>query len=172
MIHGAVDMHQSEPELVSAGTRPKPILAPSRAYPTRPFLAASIAVFRHGLVLLAERARPPAAGRFSLPGGLVEPGETLAAAALRELREETGAEAEIIGFNDHVEVIEHDADGRVSAHFVVASFVARWVAGEPVPGPEALRVAWVAPDAIDWLATTPQLGPILLRAAVIAAGRR
>ena len=144
-------------------------MARSRAYPSRPFLAASIAVFRDGLVLLAERAVPPAAGRFSLPGGLVEPGETLAAAALRELREETGAEAEIVGFNDHVEVIERDAGNRVAAHFVVASFVARWLSGEPAPGPEALRVAWVAPDAIDGLATTPQLGPILRRAARIAA---
>ena len=52
-------------------------LAASRAYPSRPFLAASIAVFRDGLVLLAERAVPPGARCFSLPGGLVEPGEGL-----------------------------------------------------------------------------------------------
>ena len=68
-------------------------MAESRAYPTRPFLAASIAVFRDGQVLLAERAAPPAARLFSLPGGLVEPGESLQEAALRELEEETGVEA-------------------------------------------------------------------------------
>ena len=84
--------------------------AAARAYPSRPFLAASIAVFRDGLVLLAERAVPPGARCFSLPGGLVEPGEGLRDAALRELREETGVEAEVIGFNDHVEVIERDAE--------------------------------------------------------------
>ncbi len=143
--------------------------AVSRAYPSRPFLAASIAVFRDGLVLLAERAVPPGARRFSLPGGLVEPGEGLRDAALRELREETGVEAEVVGFNDHVEVIERDGDGRVAAHFVVASFVGRWVSGEGATSPEALSTVWVLPDRIGGLATTPQLGPILLRAAKIAA---
>lgn len=144
-------------------------LAASRAYPSRPFLAASIAVFRDGLVLLAERAVPPGARCFSLPGGLVEPGEGLQDAALRELREETGVEAEVIGFNDHVEVVERDADGRVAAHFVVASFVGRWVSGKAEKGPEALSIVWVPPDGIGGLATTAQLGPILLRAAKIAA---
>ena len=144
-------------------------LAASRAYPSRPFLAASIAVFRDGFVLLAERAVPPGARCFSLPGGLVESGEGLRDAALRELREETGVEAEVIGFNDHVEVVERDPDGRVAAHFVVASFVGRWVSGEAATGPEALSTVWVPPDGIGGLATTAELGPILLRAAKIAA---
>ena len=148
-----------------------PSFAESRAYPARPFLAASVAVFRDGLVLLAERAVPPGARRFSLPGGLVEPGETIREAALRELREETGVEAEIVAFNEHVEVIERDAESRVAAHFVVASFVARWVAGEATTGPEALRTLWVAPDRTDGLATTPQLPRILRRAAAVLAER-
>ena len=143
-------------------------LEASRAYPGRPFLAASIAVFRAGKVLLAERAAPPAALRFSLPGGLVEAGETLREAALRELREETGVEAEIVGFNDHVEVIERDGDHRVAAHFVVASFVGVWRSGDGTTGPEALRILWLEPDRIDELEVTPQLGPIVRRAAEIA----
>ncbi len=146
--------------------------AASRTYPTRPFLAASVAVFRDGRVLLAERTSPPAALRFSLPGGLVETGETLHEAALRELREETGVEAEIVGFNDHVEVIEHDADDRVAAHFVVASFVARWVAGEGAVGPEARRILWVDPARIGHIEVTPHLAPLLLRAAGILRDER
>ncbi len=143
-------------------------MAASRAYPARPFLAASVAVFRDGLVLLAERAAPPAARLFSLPGGLVEPGETLAGRRPARTREETGVTARIIGFNDHVEVIERDADGRVAAHFVVASFVGRWIAGEGVTGPEARRILWIEPDRIGRLDVTPHLGPLVERAARIA----
>ena len=135
-----------------------------RLYPTRPILAASIAVFRDGRVLLAERVNPPAARRFSLPGGVVEPGETLAEAALRELREETGVEARVAGFNDHVEVIERDEAGRVRRHFVVASFVGEWVAGDGTTGPEARRILWADPDHIEGMQTTPGLERIVERA--------
>ncbi|MBL8589144.1 MAG: NUDIX hydrolase [Methylobacteriaceae bacterium] len=135
-----------------------------RLYPTRPVLAASVAVFRAGRVLLATRTRPPVAGLWSLPGGGVEPGETLAQAALRELREEVDVEAAIIGFNRHVEVIERDEAGRLRAHFVIASFVARWIAGEGRTGPEAGAVAWVDPDALAGYPCTRGL-PEVLRAA-------
>lgn len=138
--------------------------AGSRLYPARPILAASVAVFRDGKVLLAERTKPPAASLLSLPGGLVEPGERLADAALRELREETGVEAAILGFNDHVEVIERDQDGRAVRHFVVASFVGRWFEGEGTPGPEARRILWVDPLLASQLPTTPGLVGVLDRA--------
>jgi 8-oxo-dGTP diphosphatase len=141
--------------------------AQSRLYPSRPILAASVAVFRDGKVLLAERTKPPAAFLFSLPGGLVEPGERLEAAAARELMEETGVTARIVGFNDHVEVIERDSDGRTILHFVVASFVARWIEGEGVTGPEASRVLWIDPADAAALPTTPGLLPILERAVRI-----
>ena len=113
-----------------------------RLYPARPLLAASVAVFRSGRVLLARRVAPPAAGLFALPGGLVETGETMAQAALRELHEETGVKAQLIGFNAHNEVIERAGDGRVSRHFVVASFAARWISGEGQTGPEAAEIIW------------------------------
>ena len=135
-----------------------------RAYPARPLLAASIAVIREGHILLASRRRPPAEGLFSLPGGLVEPGETLEEAALRELGEEVGVAASIVGFNDHVEVIERDADGRVARHFVIASFVARWLSGDGGPSAEAGQVIWVRPSAIEGLRTTKDLGRIAARA--------
>jgi 8-oxo-dGTP diphosphatase len=76
-----------------------------RLFPTRPILAVSAAVFRDDRALVIRRARAPLLGHFSLPGGGVEVGETLAAALARELMEEVGIEAEIIAFNRHVEAI-------------------------------------------------------------------
>lgn len=141
----------------------------SRLYPARPLLAVSLAVFRAGHVLLARRVAAPMAGRFTLPGGLVEPGETLAEAARRETREEVGVEAEIVGFNDHVEVIEQDADGRVARHYVIASFVGRWRSGEGASGPEADGVIWAGPDALDDLPVTDHLPPLLASARALLA---
>ena len=136
-------------------------LADDRLYPARPILAASVAVMRQGRVLLARRAKPPGAGRFSLPGGLVEPGETLGDAALRELAEETGVTARILGFNRHVEVIERDEAGDVRRHFVVASFVGAWVAGDGVVGPEASEIVWATREEATGLPVTDQLAPVL-----------
>ena len=146
-------------------------LADDRLYPARPILAASVAVLREGRVLLARRAKAPGAGRFSLPGGLVEPGETLAEAALRELAEETGVAARIVDFNRHVEVIERDDVGVVRRHFVVASFVGLWLSGEGVIGPEASEILWVAPDEVAALPTTDQLASVLEGAWRMAALR-
>ena len=142
--------------------------ADQRSYPARPILAASVAVFRDGKVLIATRTKPPGAGVWSLPGGLVEVGETLEEAALRELMEEVAVEARIIGFNCHVQRVDRDEAGRVRHHFVVASFVGAWVAGEAQTGPEAGEVRWVDPRNLAGLNTTPHLGRILAEAADIA----
>ena len=148
-------------------------MADDRLYPKRPILAASIAVVRGGRVLIASRTKPPARDLFTLPGGLVEAGETLEAAALRELAEEVGVGAEVVGFNRHVEIIERDGESRVARHFVIASFVGRWIAGEPRPGPEAGAVMWAAPGDLAGLSTTARLDEVIAAALAIhaAAGR-
>jgi 8-oxo-dGTP diphosphatase len=134
----------------------------------KPVLAASIAVFREGRVLLAQRAKAPALGLYSLPGGRVEPGETLHAAALRELTEETGVTARLIGFVDHVEHIEHTGDGRLLAHAVIVAFAGHWVAGEPMLTGETSDFRWVDPFAPGDLPMTRRLPEILESAAVLA----
>lgn len=112
--------------------------ADERAYPTRPFLGASAAIFRGEAVLLAQRGKPPYRGVWSLPGGLVETGEHLAEAARREVAEETGIVAEIGPLVDFHEILVRDGAGAVERHFVVAVFAGRWLSGEPVAGDDAI----------------------------------
>ncbi len=138
-----------------------------RLFPARPILAVSAAVFREGRVLIARRARAPLIGHFSLPGGGVEAGETLAEALARELEEEVGITAEIVAFNRHLEAIAREGT-RVKTHFVIASFVARWTGGEPHLSDEVSAVDWINPaDALPTPAT-PGLGEVLASAARIA----
>jgi len=131
----------------------------------------SAAVFRDGRVLLARRAREPMAGRYSLPGGVVEIGETLAEAVRREVLEEVGIEAEIVAFNRHVEPMVREGP-RVRSHFVIASFVARWISGEPRLSSEVDAIAWVEPGGWRALPTTVGLGEVLESAARIESGLR
>jgi 8-oxo-dGTP diphosphatase len=142
-----------------------------RLFPARPILAVSAAVFRQGRVLVVRRAREPLLGHFSLPGGGVEVGETMAAALARELMEEVGVEAEIIAFNRHVEAIIHEGD-RVRTHFVIASFVARWISAEARLSDEVDAVDWIDPAAGPPLPATPELGDILTTAAQIERQRQ
>ncbi len=139
-----------------------------RLYPPRPILAVSTAVFRKGKVLISRRARAPWAGAFSLPGGVVEIGETLEQAAKRELREEVGVEADIEGFVRHVQPIQREGD-RVRAHFVIAVLRGRWLSGEPRLSDEVDEIAWVDPLALGDRPTTPELPDILARAAALRA---
>lgn len=136
----------------------------------KPVLAASIAVFREGKVLLAQRGKAPALGLWSLPGGRIEPGEALQEAVLRELFEEVGVRAQVIGFVDHVEFIQHDAEGGISAHAVICAYAGRWLAGEPQLSEEASAVQWVDPLNPPDVPMTRRLPEILARAAKLAEG--
>ncbi|MGC5777910.1 NUDIX hydrolase [Methylobacterium sp. NFXW15] len=129
----------------------------SRTFPARPFVGASIAVIRESRVLLAARANEPMRGVWTLPGGLVEAGEALAEAALRELEEEVGLTAEVVGVLSPTEIIVRDEEGRARHHYVVHPHAALWRGGEPVAGPEALGVRWASLDEIADLQTTPGL---------------
>jgi len=142
----------------------------ARLYPDRPFLAASIAVVRAGKVLLAARTTLPDEQVFSLPGGIVEVGETLETAALRELVEETSVTAEIVGFNGFREVIDRDETGRFRRHFVIASFAARWLAGEGEPSAEAPEIIWTDLAEAATLPLTTGLMRLLERACDMVGG--
>jgi 8-oxo-dGTP diphosphatase len=136
----------------------KPIIPP------RPMLAASVGVFREGRVLIGERLVEPAKGLFTFPGGRVEMGETLAEAALRELEEEVGVKAEIVGFIDHVETVVRGKDGEPTFHAVVCAFAARWVSGEAQSSSEIGQTIWARPEDVARWPTTRGLPMIVARA--------
>ena len=136
-----------------------------RLYPDRPFLAVSAAIIRDGRVLIARRAKGASTGVFTLPGGVVEAGETLHEAVIREISEETGIAIEPIALAGHREFITRDADGRVQRHFVILCFASRWISGEGEPALEELsELRWLAPAEITGLKTTEGLAEIVTSA--------
>ena len=135
-----------------------------RMYPDRPYLAVSAAIIRDGRVLVARRAKGASTGAFTMPGGVVEAGETLVEAVTREVFEETGLTVEPVELAGHREVIVRDSDGRVERHFVILPFACRWRAGEPTPSDEVAEAIWVAPDEIANLKTTSGLSEIIAAA--------
>jgi ADP-ribose pyrophosphatase YjhB (NUDIX family) len=138
-----------------------------RTYPTRPFLAVSAAIFRDGKVLVVRRARKPALNLYTMPGGVVEAGETLTEAVAREVREETALQIEVLTLAGHREAVMRDAQGRVERHFVIMCFAARWVSGEPVLNEELDDARWVDPADIAGLRTTDGLAEIVAAAALL-----
>jgi len=139
-------------------------MADSRAYPQRPFLAVSAAIVRDGKVLVVRRARNPALSLYTLPGGVVETGETLLQAVAREVREETALTIEPFALAGHREAIVRDAQGRVERHFVILCFAARWLAGEPVLNEELNDARWLDPAELSRLRTTEGLAEIVAAA--------
>ena len=137
---------------------------PSPAPPRHPQIAVSAAIFRDGKILLVRRARSPARGFYSLPGGRVEFGETLHQALHREVDEETALKIEIVGLAGWREVVPGTGGG---GHYLIMSFAARWVACEPVLNDEHDDFRWLEPDALGDLRTTGGLQEVIQSARAI-----
>jgi ADP-ribose pyrophosphatase YjhB (NUDIX family) len=125
-------------------------------------LAVSAAIFRDDKILLVRRARSPAKGFYSLPGGRVEFGETLHTALHREVDEETALKIEIIGLAGWREVVPGTTRG--GGHYLIMSFAARWISGEPLLNDELDDFRWLVPDATGDLKLTDGL-PEVIQAA-------
>ena len=111
-----------------------------------------------GRILLVRRSKPPEAGRWTLPGGRVEPGERLDEAAGREVLEETGLRVRVLS---QAGVIERAApDGGI---FEIHSFLAEYTGGEPVAADDAGGVRWATPDDLSTLELTRGLQELLAR---------
>jgi ADP-ribose pyrophosphatase YjhB (NUDIX family) len=125
---------------------------------SRPQIAVSAAIFRDNRILLVRRARSPAKGFYSLPGGRVEFGETLHAALHREVNEETSLKIEIVDLAGWREVVPGPAGG---GHYLIMSFAARWAGNEPVLNDELDDFKWLPPDALGNLKLTEGLGEVI-----------
>ncbi|WP_111411891.1 NUDIX hydrolase [Billgrantia lactosivorans] len=113
-----------------------------RAIPT-PIPAVAAAVVHRHSVLMVRRRHAPNAGLLALPGGRVEPGETLFEAAERELREETGIVAEAQRVHTAIDQLEYDDKGGLLSHFIIVVVICRWARGDAVAADDAGEVHWL-----------------------------
>jgi 8-oxo-dGTP diphosphatase len=130
--------------------------------PSYPQLAVSAAIFRDDKVLLVRRAKSPANGLYSLPGGRVEFGESLHTALHREVDEETALRIEIAGLAGWREVLPGTGRG----HYLIMSFAARWIGQEPRLNSEHDDFKWLTPNRLGDLRVT-----VGLQEVIDAAGR-
>ncbi len=98
---------------------------------------------KNGKILLVKRAFEPGAGKWSIPGGLVELGEKLSEACAREMEEETGIEIEVLELINAFDMVDLDESGKVVYHYVLVDFLARPIGGEDKPSAEVTEMKWV-----------------------------
>jgi ADP-ribose pyrophosphatase YjhB (NUDIX family) len=143
--------------------QPKPV---RREYPLAPLVGVGAVIVDGGRVLLVQRGRAPLKGEWSLPGGLLELGESLEAGVVREVREETGLEVEPVGLIELLDRIHREGE-RVRYHYVIADYLCRMKGGELRAATDAAAVRWV--ERAEWNShSSLRLDPITVR--VIEAG--
>ena len=137
----------------------------TREYPARPIMGVGGVVFIAWRVVLVKRRHAPLAGRWSLPGGAIEVGETLHDGLRRELREEVGIETTIGPLVKLSDNITRDDGGRVRYHYILADYLCHHVSGEVRPGSDAERLALADLNALSPYALTEQTRTVIRHAA-------
>lgn len=123
----------------------------SREYPDRPLIGVGSIIIENDRVVLVKRAHPPIQGQWSIPGGVLEVGELVREAAIREAQEETGLivePGELLGVFDRV---LRDADNRVQYHYVLIDFLCRRIGGELLAASDAAEIRWFTPTELPAL---------------------
>lgn len=135
----------------------------SRRYPDRPIIAVGALILRDQAVLLARRANEPFKGEWSLPGGAVEVGETLAAAVQREVREETGLEVDVLGIAGIFDRICRDEQAAVEFHYILVDFFCRPAGGMDRCGSDAEALGWFTRAQVENITIQPNTRELILR---------
>jgi 8-oxo-dGTP diphosphatase len=132
-----------------------------REYPEAPIVGVGAVIIHRDKVLLVRRANEPSRGRWSVPGGTVELGETLDQAVQREVREECHVEIKVGDVLSTFDMIQRDGQGRIRYHYVLIDLAAEYVRGEPQAGTDALQVRWVQEAEFNQMDIVPRLLPVL-----------
>ncbi len=132
-----------------------------REYPDQPLVGVGAIIIEAGRVVLVKRGHPPLAGEWSVPGGVLEVGETLRDAAVREAFEETGLEvepADLLGVFDRV---LRDQAGRTQYHYVLIDFLCRRIAGEPRGAGDAAEARWFTREEVAGLSLAKDTAEVI-----------
>ena len=135
----------------------------SREYPSQPLVGVGVLIRDGGKILIARRAGEPSKGLWSIPGGLVELGERVRDAAVREAREETGLEIEIEDLLGVFDSVTRDENGSIRYHYIIVDFLARPVGGELKPASDISDARWIDPAEVGQYSTTKTLGLLIDR---------
>ncbi|MDE3111145.1 MAG: NUDIX hydrolase, partial [Acidobacteriota bacterium] len=135
-----------------------------REYPGQPIVGVGGVVVSNGRALLIKRGSPPLEGEWSIPGGLLEIGETLLEAVKRELREETGLEVRPLDLIEVFERIELDGSGTARYHFVVLYYFCETMGGEARAGSDVTHVAWARPEELVQYSVSSTATRVIMKA--------
>jgi len=146
-------------------------MADDREYPERPLVGVGGVVISNGRALLVKRGGPPLEGQWSIPGGMLEVGETLLEGVRRELLEETGINVRVGELIEVFERINRDGDGKARYHFVVLDYLCKAANGEARAGSDVTTVAWAKPEELASYALTETATRVILKAFEMATPR-
>ena len=135
-----------------------------REYPERPIIGVGGVIISDGRVLLVRRGGPPLQGQWSIPGGILEVGETLIEGVRRELAEETGIDVRVRTLIEVFERIDRDPSGKAQYHFVVLDYLCEAVRGIARAGSDVSEVAWAAPSELEKYSLTEIAGRVIRKA--------
>jgi len=142
-----------------------------REYPERPLVGVGGVVIRDERTLLIRRGSAPLEGEWSIPGGMLELGETILEGVRRELLEETAIEVRVLDLIEVFERVTRDEAGKLKYHFVILDYLCEAMGGEAQAGSDVTDVAWARESELSKYSLTPTATRVIQKAFEIARGR-